>query len=185
MKNFDACKGMKELLGKAQAVIPELEAKISAAENAQAELDAEAIKAQALEAKDAKKKTADAEANRQTISRLRDEIAAAKKKIEIIEFEANKLEGLALEDVRTQYRPGFEKALREFVGKAKDAAKAEAELHAIKREAGDKMDEISRVPHIVLPPIARLLLAKEGDRPEYGPLARLIADCKAQGIDLG
>jgi len=184
MKNFEACKGMNELLGKARARVPAIEQEIASREANQPALDQAAVQSEALEEKQAKQKAALAEENKQAIERLRGELPAAKEKIRLLEEEVKKLTGPAVADIRAKFRPEFAEAIRDLAEKARVAVEAEERVREIRRQAGAMMDEVSSLPYAGVPPIAYFLLSKDGDRVEYSPYQRFLRDVKEAGVKL-
>lgn len=180
---YETALNMLDLLGRAQAEVPALEAKISAAQGAQAELDTAAIKSAALEERDAKPKAKAAEDNRANILRMQGELEAARKKVGIIQGELKHIEGAAVAEVRARWRPRFDAAVREFAALAIKAADAEKKIQEVRTQAEAEVNKVTLLPVSAVPPLRSVLLVASG-LPEYSPISRLLREIKDLGIEL-
>jgi hypothetical protein len=174
---------LKELEKKARAAIPALEAKFAELEAGQAGLDEATIRAEALEAKDAPKKGEIAAANKEAAARLRGELEQGKRRVAIIEAEAEKIKGQAITELRDDALPRYVEAIKIVAQKAKELLAVEQQAMKIRHDLRDTAQEIARIPSDDLLPFIRpLCLGIAGKGPD--PYVLFLGNCRDAGIDV-
>ena len=182
MENLKLAQKIKRLLDESRAKIPQLEEEILHLEKNLPKLKVKALRAEALGGD--KKEKLEFEENERRLGELKRELLDSRQKIELLEDELRKLEMPALSELKKFYWPSYERAVKRLITKLKEAFEAEREVAKLEEEARRKIRELSPVPFSVLPPLRRLLVEDEGERPEYAPLMFFLKDVKAAGINV-
>ncbi len=112
----------------------DLSAELQAVGATQETLRKEVLRAEVLGDSGWKDKKAEAERNYQRGQRLNDERTAGIRAVGILQEELDRIANEVAEDIRGRFRPLFEKAMRAFIGKLKDAAASEARVKDVLRE---------------------------------------------------
>lgn len=129
-----------------------------------------AIKAEVLKKGDAQEAKKKASKNKQKVIELKEQLKITREKVEIIEQELSQLEMPALQDVRAQYLPKYQTALKKLGQKLMEAKDCELEVIRVIEEARTMMREIFYIPYVIISPVRRLLIGSDGEREEYWPI---------------
>ena len=116
---------------------------------------------------------------------LRKEIDTIKHAIKILEEELDTLRPLAFADLKTKFREPYEKAVRAFWEKLKEAEKAERKVILLQEESRRENLKIDLSPQYpIVPPINRVTVEDYGESEKSSPIARFKKDCERAGINL-
>jgi DNA repair exonuclease SbcCD ATPase subunit len=187
MKKIEEYERLLKSLEDCEKNLPELEASFKEVRDGQAALDDAALKAEALKGPGWEEKVALAKRNAEKIRDLKETIEKTRALMEIIKSELIKLSPLVCTEIRQSHWPRYEKILRTFISKLKEAEPLERELRTIQAEAAGEMRKYGyrgfAEPFPVLFPI---LLETYGPRGDMNPaiLANLIAAAKENGIEV-
>ena len=184
MKNFEAFKKFKQKIAEAGINIPKLKDELLILKKKQPALDLEANKAKYLEEKGWHEKAQKAEENKKAVGKLQTEIEETEKGVEVLKEELKRLEDAALSDIRRHYRPLYEEAARKLLPALKQAFELEKELIRIAEEARGKANQVTPIGLLMVPPLNRLLVERDGEVKEYAPFHRFVKDAEQQGIRL-
>lgn len=184
MKSIEKIEKVTAAISNLATKFAELEKGLAVKLQEQEKLDDEALRAEILEQENWEAKKEAARKNREKIKEIKEEIERKKRAKELYGEERKSNREEALKEIRAEYGPIFEQRIKEFLKKARQAEKAEQAVRAVREEANKLVYKIGCYGRGALPFVINVLIEKDGDRPEYGPLNLFIKDCKQQGIDI-
>jgi DNA repair exonuclease SbcCD ATPase subunit len=187
MKKIEEYERLLKSIEDYEKSLPGLEASFKEVRNGQAALNDAALKAEALKGPGWEEKVALAKRNAEKIRDLRETIEKTRASMDIIKPELIKLSPLACTEIRQSHWPRYEKILRTFISRLKEAEPLERELRQIQAEATDEMRKYGyngfAAPFPVPFPILLETYGPRGDTLP-GAFANLIAAAKEDGIEV-
>jgi len=142
MRNYEEALKIKDALAEIGRNRAPLEAEIDRRMAAQGKLDVLASEARLLKEEGWEEKKRLCEENAAAIGRLKTEVSRTEPDIRLLEEKRERLLGEALEEIREQYRPALEKAIKQFVEKVKETNVLERQVEAIREEANGLLHKI-------------------------------------------
>jgi len=166
--------GLDSYKGKAA----EKEAEIKALEAKQSGLAEAALRAEVLGDPDWRTKKAAAESNETRLAAAKAEHEKSKKAIEILNAELPALEVGVMDEIRAQFQPVLEKALRAFVKSLRETAATERQIETIQKDAEDTLQSlgIRRTFYLEVTGSAKLGLTEK--------LGQVVARCKLNNFQV-
>ena len=187
MKKVEEYERLSKSLEDYEKSLPGLKVSLREAQNRQAVLKDAAFKTEALKVPDWERTVAVAKDNARRIQELQDEIEKAEAAMRIIEPELAKVSREAALEIRQNHWPRYEKILRTFISKLKEAEPLERELRKIQAEATTEMRKYGyrgfADPFPMPFPVLGETYGPRGDL-NPGALAHLIAAAKEDGIEV-
>jgi hypothetical protein len=119
------------------------------------------------------------------VKNLKKGIDTIKHAIKILEEELDALRPIAFADLKTKFREPYEKVVRAFWERLKEAERAERKILDLKEEARPltlKIDLSSQYP--IVPSLNLVTIEEYGESEKSSPIARFKEDCKRAGINL-
>ena len=187
MKKVEEYERLSKSLEDYEKSLPGLKVSLREAQSRQVVLEDASFKAEALKVPDWERTVAVAKDNARRNQELQDEIGKVEAAMRTIEPELIKLSPLACTEIRQSHWPRYEKILRAFISKLKEAAPLERELRKIQAEATTEMRKYGyrgfADPFPVPFPVLTETCGPRGDL-NPGALVQLIAAAKEDGIEV-
>jgi len=119
------------------------------------------------------------------VENLTKEIDTIKHAIKILEKELEALRPIAFADLKKKFREPYEKVVRAFWEKLKEAEKAERKVMLLQEESRHENLKIDLSPQYpIVPSLNRVIVEEFGESEKSSPIAWFKRDCERAGINL-
>jgi hypothetical protein len=183
MKELEKFESLSASLKEHKNKIPQLEAALKAAEADQSMLDEVALRTEVLKEIGWKDKALTAQRNKENCVRIQEEIKKSQAAIPLLSNEIENIKREVIAEIKESYRDRYEKAVRAFAKKLKEAEALEREMIGIRDAANNEVDRVW-LNHQAFPSLHRVTVANPRDLREYGPANRFFRECKKDKIDI-